>query len=122
MTHKGETVARGRVVRRTPLAQAQMILDDLLRHVEMVNHDPDAVRYVERVSVFGSLMRGEEAVGDIDLAVETSRRPGVHSNRGSKFGAATHAIRSALRWVCSWRSFGSCNYGAEHCARLVSKA
>jgi hypothetical protein len=75
VSEKGETVARGRVVRRTPLAQAQMILDDFLRHVEMVNHDPDAVRYVERVWVFGSLMRGEEAVGDIDLALETSRRP-----------------------------------------------
>jgi hypothetical protein len=59
VSEKGETVARGRVVRRTPLAQAQMVLDDFLRHVEMVNHDPDAVRYVERVWVFGSLMRGD---------------------------------------------------------------
>jgi len=75
VSEKGETVARGRVVRRTPLAQAQMVLDDFLRHVEMLNQDPDAVRYVERVWVFGSLMRGEEAVGDIDVALETSRRP-----------------------------------------------
>lgn len=75
VSEKGETVARGKVTRRTPLAHAQMVLDNFLRRVDMLNHDPDAVRYVERVWVFGSLMRCEDTVGDIDLALETTRRP-----------------------------------------------
>src|SRR5260370_7368061 len=72
---KGESVARGKVTQRTPLAQALMVLDDFLRCVESLNHGPDAARYVEQVWAFGSLMRGEDTVGDIDLALETMRRP-----------------------------------------------
>jgi predicted nucleotidyltransferase len=75
VSDKGETVVRGKVTRRTPLAQAQMVLDDFLQRVDTLNHDPDAVRYVEQVWAFGSLLRGEHTVGDIDLALETKRRP-----------------------------------------------
>lgn len=75
VSEKGETVARGRLTRRTPLAQAQTILDGFLQRVDWLNRDPDAVRYVEKVWAFGSLMRGEDTVGDIDLALDTTRRP-----------------------------------------------
>jgi predicted nucleotidyltransferase len=75
ISEKGETVARGKVTRRTALARAQATLDDFLQRVHILNHDPNAVRYVEQVWIFGSLMRGDDTVGDIDLALETKRRP-----------------------------------------------
>lgn len=71
----GKVIARAKAVRRTPLAQAKAQLEDFLRRVDKLNHDPNAVRYVDQVWLFGSLMRGEETVGDIDLALQTTRRP-----------------------------------------------
>jgi predicted nucleotidyltransferase len=52
-----------------------MVLEDFLQRVDMLNRDPDAVRYVERVWLFGSMMRGKDIVLDIDLALESTRRP-----------------------------------------------
>ncbi len=75
ISEKGEAVARGKAERRTPRARAQALLDDFLQRVDMLNRDPDAVRYVEQVWIFVSLMRGEDTVGDIDLAVVMERRP-----------------------------------------------
>jgi len=75
VSEKGMTIARAKAKRRTPLAQALTLLDDFLTRADALNRDPDAVQYVERIWLFGSVMHGKAAVGDIDLALETARRP-----------------------------------------------
>lgn len=75
ITENGETIARAKAQRRTPVAKARALLSDFLRCVDDLNRDPQGVHYVNRVWLFGSLMRDEETVGDIDLAMETARRP-----------------------------------------------
>ena len=75
LSDKGLIVARGKTKPRTPLAQAQEVLDGFLRRVDALNCDPDAVRYIDQVWLFGSVLRGQDTVGDIDLALVTARRP-----------------------------------------------
>lgn len=74
ITDKGEALIRGKAKPRTQLAQAQALLDDFLQRVDQLNSDAEAVRYVDEVWLFGSLMRREKTVGDIDLALVTTRR------------------------------------------------
>ena len=75
LSDKGLIVARGKTKPRTPLAQAQEVLDGFLRRVDALNCDPNAVRYIDQVWLFGSVLRGQDTVGDIDLALVTARRP-----------------------------------------------
>jgi predicted nucleotidyltransferase len=120
ISEKGETVARGKVTRRTPRVRAQTVLDDFLRRVDQLNNDPDAVRYVEQVWIFGSLMRGEETVGDIDQALETKRRPQYLADyagmkrhlkellsRGDDVPAARGLLWSAETWVTGRTLYGT---------------
>lgn len=75
VTAAGEALARGKASPRTPLAKALQVLDDFLTRVDAMNSDDEAVRYVEEVWLFGSVLRQAETVGDIDLAIATRRRP-----------------------------------------------
>jgi hypothetical protein len=75
LTDSGEAVARAKVKRRTPLRQAHALLDAFLDRVDALNRDPEAVNFVEEVWLFGSLLREQESVGDIDLALKKTRRP-----------------------------------------------
>jgi predicted nucleotidyltransferase len=75
LTPGGEAMVRGKAKPRTPLAKAQALLDEFLARVHALNSDEYAVRYVEEVWLFGSVLRGAETVGDIDLALVTDRRP-----------------------------------------------
>ena len=70
----GESVVSGRAKPRAPLAKAQALLNDFLARVHSLNNDKVAVRYVQEVWLFGSVLRGTETVGDIDLALVTERR------------------------------------------------
>jgi hypothetical protein len=74
ITEKGEAIGRSRARPRTLLPRARALLDEFLTRVDQLNSDPGAVRQVDEVWLFGSLMRGEETVGDIDLALKTERR------------------------------------------------
>lgn len=73
ITGSGETIARAKAQHRTPIAKAKVLLSDFLERVDGLNGDPRGVHYVNQVWLFGSLMRDEETVGDIDLAIETAR-------------------------------------------------
>lgn len=68
-------MVKGKAKLRTPLAKAQAILDEFLARAHALNSDENAVCYVEEVWLFGSMLRGAETVGDIDLALVTDRRP-----------------------------------------------
>ncbi|MER8748097.1 hypothetical protein NKH57_02285 [Mesorhizobium sp. M1050] len=75
LTDSGEAIARAKAKRRTPYSQAQTQLDEFLDRVNALNQDPDAVNFVEEVWLFGSLLREQDSVGDIDLALKKARRP-----------------------------------------------
>ena len=82
LTAGGEAMIRGKAKARTPLAKANALLDEFLARVHALNNDESAVRYVEEVWLFGSMLCSADTVGDIDLALVTDRRPQYRSRRG----------------------------------------
>jgi predicted nucleotidyltransferase len=74
LSKAGESVVRAKAKPRAPLAKAQALVNDFLARVHSLNNDKVAVRYVQEVWLFGSVLRGTETVGDIDLALVTERR------------------------------------------------
>jgi len=60
---------------RSSLPVAQAVLERFLDQVELGNTTMDPLDLVDKVWLFGSVMREEETVGDIDLAIETVRNP-----------------------------------------------
>jgi predicted nucleotidyltransferase len=79
LTEAGLAIAGGKT-RRSPLSTARRVLDDTLRRIEDMNDNSAPLNVVERVWLFGSVMRGEETVGDIDLAIETAHNPAFSSD------------------------------------------
>jgi predicted nucleotidyltransferase len=55
---------------RLPRAEAEAILNQVIEWAERTNAIPAARVKVKAIQLFGSLMRGEDEVGDIDLFVE----------------------------------------------------
>jgi DNA-binding MarR family transcriptional regulator len=45
-------------------------LEEFLTRVQTVNHDPYYLYRVERAVLFGSMLSGQDTVGDIDVAIE----------------------------------------------------
>src|SRR5690606_792780 len=71
LTEAGLAIAGGKT-RRSPLSTARRVLDDLLARIEQMNEHFAPLHVVQRVWLFGSVTRGQETVGDIDLAIETA--------------------------------------------------
>jgi len=74
LTQAGLAIASGKT-RRSPLGTARRVLDELIVRIEQMNKHGAPLNLVERVWLFGSVMRGQETVGDIDLAIETECNP-----------------------------------------------
>lgn len=74
LTEAGEAIGWAKAKSRTSSAKAWSVLNEILDRIEVLNQDPDGFENVDQVWLFGSLMRGEESVGDIDLAITKSRR------------------------------------------------
>jgi len=74
-TKDGEAFAHASLRCRTPATRAWELLDELLGWVDVYNKDPDHTRFVDQIWLFGSLMRGEVDVADVDLAIDWSHRP-----------------------------------------------
>lgn len=106
LTEAGEVIARAKAKSRTPLAKAQSVLNEFLDRIEILNRDSDAVQQVDQLWLFGSLMRGEETVGDIDLALTMSRRPRFatdHDGRQKHIDKLlAHHEDTPVRWEASW--------------------
>lgn len=85
LTEAGLAIAGGKM-RRSPLSTANRVLDDLLVRIERMNERSAPLNIVQRVWLFGSVMRREETVGDIDLAIETAPNPafGDDSSRSAR--------------------------------------
>jgi hypothetical protein len=62
---------KGRKIYR---ATATRILSDFLIRVDEVNRNEEFAFFVEEVRLFGSYLRGEAMVGDVDLAVSLCRK------------------------------------------------
>ncbi len=75
LTPTGRAVAHSRSVVKTELTKARAVLDQLLERFEAINADPDRLISINRVYLYGSVMRGDPLVGDIDLEIEASRGP-----------------------------------------------
>lgn len=71
-TAEGEALARAKARKRATLADADRVLDLFLENVERLNRDNESLSRVDEVWLFGSLMRRQPDVGDIDLAVSKS--------------------------------------------------
>jgi hypothetical protein len=72
LTDAGLIVARAKVVARIPLDKARLVLDGFLDRIDQLNSDPQAITRIDAVWLFGSFMREEASVGDIDLAISMS--------------------------------------------------
>ena len=103
VTDAGMAVAASKLRPRTPLAAARRIFEDFLDRVERVNADPDSVLRVEQVWLFGSLMREEATVGDIDAALAVERKPEFRDHVARK--AQVERVLAARSDVPQNRSF-----------------
>lgn len=74
LSEAGATFARGKAKQRAPLQHAEKLLEQFLDRVHEHNLDLDGVRYIEKVWLYGSVLRKEDTVGDIDLALVIQRR------------------------------------------------
>ena len=120
VTDAGMAVAASKLRPRTPLVVAQRIFDDFLDRVERVNSDPDSVLRVEQVWLFGSLMREEATVGDIDAALATERKPEFkdHVARKARVERALAARsnvseRRSLPWFGEYWLLNQALFGAK---------
>lgn len=75
ITDRGIAVANSSGTARVPIEKAKAHLDELKERIVEFNNDPDGIFSIDRLWLFGSAMRGEATVGDIDITLETSRRP-----------------------------------------------
>lgn len=75
----GEALAAAKLLKQTALAEADGVLDDFLKTVEALNQDEDGLGKVDEVWLFGSLLRHEPDVGDIDLGQPSHVEPSAGS-------------------------------------------
>ncbi|MER8960508.1 hypothetical protein [Mesorhizobium sp. M0701] len=71
----GEAIADAKATKRAALSRALKLIDELLDRAAALNADTNGASFIDQVWLFGSTMRAEETVGDIDIALTTSRRP-----------------------------------------------
>lgn len=70
LTKLGEDFARASGAKRLKRETAAQTLESFMSRVAEVNDDPRFLVRVTRVVVYGSYVRGEETVGDLDIAVD----------------------------------------------------
>ncbi|HWT42151.1 MAG TPA: nucleotidyltransferase domain-containing protein [Sphingopyxis sp.] len=99
-------VARAKVTARTPLIKARAVLDELLNRIDRFNADPEAVSRVDEIWLFGSMMREEATVGDIDLAICRSRDARFADDLDGQVEQAKRLIQgypdAPQRWAWPW--------------------
>jgi hypothetical protein len=102
ITPAGETIAGAKVTARTPLAKAQAVLDALLERAHLMEQDPDAITQVEEIWLFGSVLRGEVTVGDIDLAIPTSRRERFRDDHDARYAHVDAVLSRKGKELATW--------------------
>lgn len=69
LTAQGEKLAQASALSKMPRGRAEAILAGLLRRVEEVNATPHYLFRIPTVIVYGSYVRGEAFLSDVDIAV-----------------------------------------------------
>lgn len=70
LTKSGEEFARASGAKRLKRETAAQVLEGFMSRVAEVNADPRFLVRITRAVVYGSFVRGEETVGDLDLAID----------------------------------------------------
>jgi predicted nucleotidyltransferase len=70
LTKIGKEFARGSGAKRLKRETAKLVLEGFMSRVAEVNADPRFLVRITRAVLYGSYLRGEETVGDLDIAVE----------------------------------------------------
>jgi len=90
LTKKGEKLAQGSAVGKMPRTNAERIIEGLLRRVDEVNAVSDYLFRVPTVVVYGSYVRGEALLSDVDIAVELEAKWDVANTSTEQYAALTN--------------------------------
>src|SRR6266478_7460591 len=74
LTIKGEKLTQASAMGKIPRERAERIVAGLAKRVDEVNGNPDYVYGVSAAVVFGSYVRRESFLGDVDVAVQLGRK------------------------------------------------
>ena len=77
-TKRGEEFSRASGAKRLKRETAEHALEEFLFRVQEVNKNPRFLVRITRVVVYGSFVRGDKIVGDLDLAVEYESKITAH--------------------------------------------
>jgi hypothetical protein len=81
ITQDGQRLSSAAAAKPLSRVTAERVLCEFLKRVDKVNRDAYFLGRVNRVVLFGSMLRAEVAVlSDLDLAVEIVRRMGIGTN------------------------------------------
>ncbi|HYX38928.1 MAG TPA: nucleotidyltransferase domain-containing protein [Oligoflexus sp.] len=76
-TPKGNSLALASANPPIKRARAEKMVAEMLERIQKINTNPDYLWRVALVVVFGSFVRGEELLSDVDVGVRLVRRPGL---------------------------------------------
>lgn len=96
LTDLGQAILNSTSTARTPIAKAEAKLAKLLYHIEAINANPARLVTITEIYLFGSLMRGDPTVGDIDLDITTERGPS-YANDFPAYLTAAQSIQDQYR-------------------------
>jgi predicted nucleotidyltransferase len=74
LTEKGDKLARASAMSKMSSARAEQIIVGLLKRVEEVNANADYMYRIPTVVVYGSYVRGESSLSDVDVAVDLAAK------------------------------------------------
>lgn len=77
LTEAGAAICLGRTFPRYDRSVADRVFDSFVERIAAYNADPNAVFTIDEVWVYGSYIRTEPTVGDIDGALVVSPKPGL---------------------------------------------
>jgi predicted nucleotidyltransferase len=112
LTTKAGAVANARFLKPIPRARADELVKELVARCREANANSAFTHYVRRMHVFGSYNRDTPDLGDVDIIIETAKRPGI----GSVIEASEERARVAGRDMSRWDNR---YYGQSEVKRFV---
>ena len=97
LTEKGETLARASAITKMPRSRGDQIIAGLLKRVEEVNANPDYMYCIRAVIVYGSYVRCETHLSDVDIAVDLDGKWDPGSTTNEEFLALANKRVDAAR-------------------------
>ena len=101
LTNKGMRFVNASAMRRFDRSKADKIILDFMKRVREVNSDPHFLFKVAGAIVYGSYVRGEQTLGDVDIAYELTRKcsdPKRYDRMAKERVAAARAKGRNLDW------------------------